>query len=102
MTKKKLDIELFEMLEDIDKASEGAALVENDNIEPIKIERDRSRTKGNNKLLTDIPETLLADFYSLKASGDAKGCYRDYIIQALIEKTDRDLKIKEKKQREQV
>ncbi|OEF09525.1 hypothetical protein [Vibrio genomosp. F10] len=102
MTKKKTDVGILEMLENVDKASEGAALVENDHVNPIKIERDRSRTKGNNKLLTNIPETLVADFYLLKASGDAKGYFNDYIIEALIEKTDRDLEKKEKKQREQV
>ncbi|CAK2019407.1 conserved hypothetical protein [Vibrio crassostreae] len=102
MTKKKIDIELFEMLEDIDKASEGAALVENDHVNPVKIKRDRSPTKGNNKLLTSLPETLEADFYELKSSGLAKGSYSQYIIQCVIKQTDLNLKKKEKKEREQV
>ena len=64
MTKKKVDINAIEeMLKDMDKASEGAALIENDNVEPIKIERDRSPTKGNNKLITSLPESLEVDFY---------------------------------------
>lgn len=99
MTKKK-DIDLFEMLEDIDKASTGASLIENENVNPI--ERDRSPTKGNNKLLTSLPETLEADFYQLKASGLVKGSYTKFIIEALIEKTDRELNRMENQKREQV
>ncbi|WP_432469364.1 hypothetical protein [Agarivorans sp. Z349TD_7] len=103
MTKKKVDINAIEeMLKDMDKASEGAALVENENVEPIKIERDKSLTKGNNKLITSLPESLEADFYDLKASGLAKGSYTQYIIQCVIKQTNLNLKEKERKQREQV
>ncbi|MGF1807642.1 hypothetical protein L4C31_20575, partial [Aliivibrio sifiae] len=76
MTKKKVDINAIEeMLKDMDKASEGAALVENDHVNTVKIKRDRSPTKGNNKLITSLPKSLETDFYDLKSEGLAKGSY---------------------------
>ncbi|SGY94723.1 Aspartyl-tRNA synthetase-Aspartate--tRNA ligase [Moritella viscosa] len=96
----KNDNQLLDLINNIDIASTGASLVENENVNPI--ERDRSPTKGNNKLLTSLPETLEADFYQLKASGLVKGSYTKFIIEALIEKTDRELNRMENQKREQV
>lgn len=91
-----LEISDDEISNEMDRASRGASLVENTN--KIQLEKkERTPVKGNNKLITDLPECLEADFLKVKSLGITKESWMKYIRIAITEKIDNDLNAVEEK-----